>query len=72
MNLDILVRKIFQKNETGVQFEDDKGENYVSLPVAGLDKGWRAISFNFFFFNIENNIFGRIIQIILAIITVIG
>ena len=26
----------------------------------------------FFFFNIENNIFGRIIQIILAIITVIG
>ena len=25
-----------------------------------------------FFFNIENNIFGRIIQIILAIITVIG
>ena len=57
MNLDILVRKIFHKNETGVQFEDDKGKNYVSLPVAGLDKGWRAISFNFFFLNIENNIF---------------
>ncbi|RMX61568.1 hypothetical protein pdam_00020427 [Pocillopora damicornis] len=36
---DILVRKIFHKNETGVQFEDDKGKNYVSLPVAGLDKG---------------------------------
>ncbi|XP_066023897.1 adhesion G protein-coupled receptor L4-like [Pocillopora verrucosa] len=36
---DILVRKIFHKNETGVQFEDDKGANYVSLPVAGLDKG---------------------------------
>nr|XP_058951285.1 adhesion G protein-coupled receptor L4-like isoform X3 [Pocillopora verrucosa] len=36
---DILVRKIFHKNETGVQFEDDKGENYVSVPVTGLDNG---------------------------------
>ncbi|CAH3165266.1 unnamed protein product, partial [Pocillopora meandrina] len=36
---DILVRKIFHENETGVQFEDDKGENYVSLPVTGFDKG---------------------------------
>ncbi|XP_066022646.1 adhesion G-protein coupled receptor D1-like [Pocillopora verrucosa] len=35
---DILVRTIFHENETGVQFEDDKGENYVSLPVTGFDK----------------------------------
>ena len=39
LNLDVLVRKIFHKNETGVQFEDDKGENYVSVPVTGLDNG---------------------------------
>ncbi|RMX61565.1 hypothetical protein pdam_00020432, partial [Pocillopora damicornis] len=36
---DILVRKIFHENETEVQLEDDKGENYVSLPVTGFDKG---------------------------------
>ena len=51
--LDILVRKIFHENETGVQFEDDKGENYVSLPVTGFDKGWRAIFFTF----LDNDIF---------------
>ena len=56
MQLDILVRKIFHENETGVQLEDDKGENYVSLPVTGFDKGWRAICFPFFF-SIEDDIF---------------
>ena len=67
--LDILVRKIFHENETGVQFEDDKGENYVSLPVTGFDKGWRAAFFTF----LDNDIsFRRIIQIILAIVSVLG
>ena len=50
-----MVRKIFHDNETGVQFEDDKGENYISLPVTGFDKGWRAI-FSLYF-SIENDIF---------------
>ena len=69
MLLDILVRKIFHENETGVQFEDDKEENYVSLPVTGFDKGWRAIFFTF----LDNDIsFRRIIQIILAIVSVLG
>ena len=69
MLLDILVRKIFHENETGVQFEDDKGENHVSLPVTGFDKGWRVIFFTF----LDNDIsFRRIIQIILAIVSVLG
>ena len=56
MNLDILVRKIFHKNETGVQFEDDKGENYIWIKVGEL---YLFVFFFFlvFFFNIENNIF---------------
>ncbi|XP_027056195.1 adhesion G-protein coupled receptor D1-like [Pocillopora damicornis] len=36
---DILVRKIFHENETRVELEDDKGENYVSVLVTGLDNG---------------------------------
>ena len=71
MKLDILVRKIFHENETGVQLEDDKGENYVSLPVTGFDKGWRAICFHFFL-ALKMIYFCRIIQIILTIISVIG
>ncbi|XP_022808399.1 uncharacterized protein LOC111345388 [Stylophora pistillata] len=40
---DILVRKIFNENESDVQLGDDKGENLLSLPTAGLDNGWRVI-----------------------------
>ncbi|XP_022793693.1 adhesion G-protein coupled receptor D1-like isoform X2 [Stylophora pistillata] len=36
---DILVRKIFNENESDVQLGDDKGENSLSLPTAGLDNG---------------------------------
>ena len=51
-----MVRKIFHEIETGVQLEDDKGGNYISLPVTGFDNGW-ITKFFFIFFSIDDGIF---------------